>query len=182
MKSEYCSHCNIEHPPINGLLSNEIVRESHRVNYRNLHFEIWIIEHPNSHFWAWAIPTGTTEKLINEILYKLNYSIPSFNEGYYMAGYIYREECLKTKELALEDCKKELIEITNTILDSLLPSEEKKVNRLKEILKEIVGHICPKCKGALKRVYPNPEYWMCYHCIKGYNNEELKGEMKNDNL
>jgi len=137
MKSEYCSHCNIEHPPINGLLSNEIVRESHRVNYRNLQFEIWIIEHPNSHFWAWAIPTGTTEKLINEILYKLDYSIPSFNEGYYMAGYIYREECLKTKELALEDCKKELIEITNTILYSLLPSEEKKVNRLKEILTEI---------------------------------------------
>jgi hypothetical protein len=113
------------------------VRESHKVNYRNLQFEIWIIEHPNSHFWAWAIPIKKTEKLINEILYKLNYSIPSFNEGYYMAGYIYREECLKTKELALEDAKKELIEITNTILDCVLPEEIKKLKRLREILTEI---------------------------------------------
>ena len=46
--------------------------------------------------------------------------------------------------------------------------------------KWIPEHICPTCKGVLKRVYPNPEYWMCYKCIKGYNNEELKGEMKDE--
>jgi hypothetical protein len=38
--------------------------------------------------------------------------------------------------------------------------------------------ICPKCKGELIKVNPNPAYWLCMNCIKGYTNEEL-GVRKN---
>ena len=33
---------------------------------------------------------------------------------------------------------------------------------------------CPICGTELKRVCCKPEYWMCFKCIKGYNNQELK--------
>ena len=117
----FCERCNIEHPPINGIMSNEIVRGSYPVNYRGLTFEIWLIENPNRHFWAWVNPTGKTKGLVSKILYGLGCSIPLFNEGYYMAGYIFREEKLKTKELALEDAKEALIDISKTITDDLIP-------------------------------------------------------------
>jgi len=41
-------------------------------------------------------------------------------------------------------------------------------------------HSCPACQGSLKRVCKTPEYWMCYKCIKGWNNEELKGDKKDE--
>lgn len=36
---------------------------------------------------------------------------------------------------------------------------------------------CPICNNPLENVNKNNEYldyWMCFRCIKGYNNEELK--------
>ena len=132
---KFCEHCNIEHPPINGLLQSEIVRESHRYSYRKLEFEIWIIESINSHFWSWSVPVGKTKELVNKILHQLNYSIPSFNEGYSMPSYLFRE-MLKSKEVAFEAALKSLREISDSILDALLPSEEKKVRELKQALQE----------------------------------------------
>lgn len=131
----FCKHCNIEHPPINGLLSYEIVRESTKYQYRNLTFEIWIIENPNSHWWAWGIPTGKTKECIDELA-RLEHLF-SFSEGYYMPGYIYREDFLKTKELALQDAKESLKGISDGILDGIVPAVEKKLKRLKEVLKEM---------------------------------------------
>jgi len=132
---KFCERCNIEHPPINGLLQSEIVRESHRYSYRKLEFEIWIIESINSHFWSWSIPVGKTKGLVDKILHQLNYSIPSFNEGYSMPSYLFRE-MLKSKEVAFEAALKSLREISDSILDALLPSEEKKVRELKQALQE----------------------------------------------
>ena len=39
-------------------------------------------------------------------------------------------------------------------------------------------HLCPKCKSELVNVNTEPQYWMCFSCIKGYTNEELKGDKK----
>ena len=56
-----------------------------------------------------------------------------------------------------------------------------------DILCWVPEHSCPTCKGALKQVNKNPDYWMCYSCIKGYTtyeleryNEEKKGVRNNE--
>ena len=36
---------------------------------------------------------------------------------------------------------------------------------------------CPKCCGPLTITNNVPDYWMCYRCIKGYTNEELKKKL-----
>ena len=43
---------------------------------------------------------------------------------------------------------------------------------------------CLKCHRKLEQTPDNPEYWMCYHCIKGYTTLELvkDGQLSNDHL
>jgi len=130
----FCVHCNLEHPAINGLLSNEIVRGSHPFKYRGLNFEIWIIENPNSHWWAWAVPIDKTKDHIEEI--RKTEFLLTFAEGYYIPNYIYREAKLTTKELALQDAKEALKDSSDSILDKTLPAAEKRLQRLKEVLEK----------------------------------------------
>jgi len=37
---------------------------------------------------------------------------------------------------------------------------------------------CLKCHRELEQTPDDPDYWMCYHCIKGYTTEELTGDKK----
>ena len=132
MKNTFCTRCNIEHPDINGLLPNEIVRGYHGVTYRNMTFEIWIVEHPNKHFWGWTIPKDETAQFFNEIA-KLDVGYLPFSEGYLMTGYLHRAT-LETQEQALNDTIEQCKKIIDIYKDDVLRGVTKNYERFKELM------------------------------------------------
>lgn len=146
---KFCEHCGIAHPPMNGLLSYEIVKGFEVFKYRGLTYEIWYIHHPLhgkgsiDHWWCWARPIDKAKEII-DICYK-NRFIEEYHT-YYIPSYSYRESFL-TQERAIKDAKENLIGHIDWLVDNMFKfnneSLKKKIKNLK-LINAMLGNISGK--------------------------------------